>query len=165
MREGYGNLWDLVQPTEAIVITTNGTIAFNGRGVMGRGIALEAKRRIKGIERILGDHLATHGNHAWYLARGSDKYPGPQFGIIFMPVKHEWWQNADPDLIVQSAHELVKLADAEQRIFEPAAHIEWENIWMPRPGCGNGHLDWDDVRPLIEPILDDRFIAVTFGGA
>jgi hypothetical protein len=30
-------------------------------------------------------------------------------------------------------------------------------VLLPRPGCGNGHRTWDEVCPVIEPILDDRF--------
>jgi hypothetical protein len=98
-------------------------------------------------------------------------FDGPQYGIIFMPVKHNWWEKADPELIVQSAHEVVALADREQALYKRAnesnghpERVEWANIWMPRPGCGNGRLRWEDVKPRIEPILDDRFIAVTYDG-
>lgn len=165
MREATGNLWDLVQPTEAIVITTNGDVGKNGRAVMGRGIALEAKRRVQGIDRLLADQILRYGNHAWFLARGQ---LGPQFSIIFMPVKHHWHEAADPALIVRSAREMVHLADREQAMYARAnlttgsTTVEWANIWMPRPGCGAGRLDWGDVKPLIAPVLDDRFVAVTF---
>ena len=31
----------------------------------------------------------------------------------------------------------------------------------PRVGCGNGALDWKDVRPILRRYLDDRFILVS----
>jgi hypothetical protein len=33
---------------------------------------------------------------------------------------------------------------------------------MPRPGCGNGKLDWRVVRLILRPYLDDRFTVVSF---
>jgi hypothetical protein len=56
------------------------------------------------------------------------------------------------DIIVQSAKELVKLAD----------HNKWSKVYLPRPGCGAGELTWADVKPAIENILDNRFIVCTF---
>ncbi len=32
---------------------------------------------------------------------------------------------------------------------------------LPRVGCGNGSLDWEDVQPILERHLDDRFILVS----
>lgn len=31
-------------------------------------------------------------------------------------------------------------------------------------GCGNGELTWAQVKAVIEPILDDRFIVMTYEG-
>jgi hypothetical protein len=36
-----------------------------------------------------------------------------------------------------------------------------ENVLVPRPGCGNGQLDWEDVKPILLDHFDDRFIVVT----
>ena len=38
----------------------------------------------------------------------------------------------------------------------------WQTILCPRFGCGAGELNWEDVKPMIENILDDRFICVTY---
>lgn len=153
MREATGNLWNLVQPAEALVITTNGTVTMRGRGVMGRGIALETKQRWPNMDRALGDHLVREGNHVWCWM--STSTTDPLFDLVFMPVKHQWHQPADPKLIIRSANELASVADDHS----------WQTVWMPRPGCGNGRLNWALVKPLIEGILDDRFIAVTFEGS
>jgi hypothetical protein len=70
--------------------------------------------------------------------------------LIAFPVKHVWSDPADPDLIVASAHSLVCLADQRG----------WQRVLIPRPGCGNGRLNWADVRALLADILDDRFVVV-----
>jgi hypothetical protein len=64
-----------------------------------------------------------------------------------------WMANSDLRLIEQSAEELLGLTQA----------FEFESILIPRPGCGAGGLNWDDVRPVLNDTLDDRFYAVTFG--
>lgn len=147
MREATGNLWELVQPGDALVITTNGDVNKRGWAVMGRGIALEAAKAFEGVglKERLGWMLKTGGNHVYPIS-----VPAP-FSLVTMPVKHHWHEEADPSLIAKSAAELAVLAGKKG----------WTTIWMPRPGCGNGRLQWSDVRPLIEGILDDRFVAVT----
>lgn len=55
-------------------------------------------------------------------------------------------------LITTSAHELVELANKHM----------WMSVVLPRPGCGAGELSWDEVRPILSAILDDRFYAITF---
>lgn len=37
------------------------------------------------------------------------------------------------------------------------------SCYLTRPGCALGGLDWESqVRPLLEPILDDRFIIADY---
>jgi hypothetical protein len=153
MREATGNLWDLVGPRDGLVITTNGDVNKDGRAVMGRGIALEARAKFKGIDRMLAAQIARYGNHVWSLARSQ----AVDYTLFFFPVKHHWYDEADPELIIRSAYEIVDLVERERRMVPN----EMETVWMPRPGCGNGRLDWADVKPMLEPILDDRFVAVT----
>jgi len=143
MKELFGDLWDLTPRADALCITTNGTITNSGRGVMGRGLAYQAKQRYPGLEYRLGKLLKEGGNHVHILRTVSPI-------LISFPVKHLWEQKADPLLIVRSAQELVALADEKG----------WTNIVLPRPGCGNGGLTWNEVRPLLEPFLFDRFTVV-----
>jgi O-acetyl-ADP-ribose deacetylase (regulator of RNase III) len=37
-----------------------------------------------------------------------------------------------------------------------------KNVVVPRMGCGNGGLRWEDVKKIVGPILDDRFTIVSF---
>ncbi|MDP9438790.1 MAG: hypothetical protein M3P49_08600 [Actinomycetota bacterium] len=66
--------------------------------------------------------------------------------------KHHWRERADPELIRRSAGQLVALADK----------FRYERVVLPRPGVGNGSLRWEEVRPLLADVLDDRFAVVTF---
>lgn len=157
MIEVYGNLW--THPAETRVITTNGTVKKDGTAVMGRGCALEAKEKWPGIEVNLGDKLSRLGNHVFVLhERGP--WPGPI--VISFPVKHQWSEKADYQLILQSAKELVAVVTA----------LDIDTVVMPRPGCGNGGLEWEaevpglienrGIRYILAPILDDRFHVITY---
>jgi hypothetical protein len=150
MKEVTGNLW--TYPADVRVITTNGTVKKNGECVMGRGCAAEAKRAIPGIALALGRKIQNLGNRVFFLGNLS---LDPIVHLYSFPVKHNWYEKADIALIEQSAYELMKeLSDGYD---DPEV-----TIVLPRPGCGNGGLKWEDVRPVLEPILDDRFHVITF---
>lgn len=145
MREATGNMWE--HGADAVVITTNGFVKKNGRLAMGRGCAREARNMFPNLDLKLGGLVSEHGNDV-YGIEGYDTF------LFSFPVKHNWWEAADLDLIQKSAMQLSSMVD----------DIFWSpdsTIVMPRPGCGNGRRDWEDVRPCIE-LLDDRFIIYTF---
>jgi hypothetical protein len=141
MIEVVGNLW--TYPADVRVITTNGFVKTNGECVMGRGCALEAKNQWPDIAKKLGDEIKESGNHV-ALLRSNDPV------LFSFPVKHKWFEKADIELIRQSAIDLRKLTKCMGTVV------------LPRPGCGNGQLRWEDVKPVLEPILDDRFHVITF---
>ena len=154
MREARGNLWTLGATADAVVITTNGFVKANGACVMGRGCAKEARNRWPGLDVRLGTLLRQHGNHCFRLG-----VPGLSADLVTMPVKPRsdglrpgWQCEAELPLIEKSCRQLVEMADK----------FGWHSVILPRPGCGNGGLNWDDVRPRLAAILDDRFTAVTF---
>ena len=140
MKEAVGNLW--TYPAQARVITTNGAVRSDGRAVMGRGVALQAKTRYADIDLALGKLIRLEGNHVHLIPC--------VVPIISFPVKRVWHEKADPKLITRSVEELAALVQRRG----------WRTIVLPRPGCGNGGLDWGDVKPLLERALDNRFIVV-----
>lgn len=158
MKEAFGDAWMWAKDADALCITTNGFIKANGDGVMGRGIAKQAKARVPGIDRLLGQHLRENGNHVGMLTsvRWSSALPGdPTSGIYNLyafPVKHVWDQPADMNLIERSCRELMEIVD----------ELHLDCVILPRPGCGNGGLKWEDVKPVIEPLLDDRITIVEY---
>lgn len=143
MIERQVDLW--TTPCDARCITTNGTVKSNGRAVMGRGTALQACERYFGLRLIQGRALQGWGNVPCVLL------PDERPCLISFPVKHEWQQPADLDLIRASAWALVSLVEG--------AH--WQVVLLPRPGCGNGQRTWEEIRPILAPILNDRFVVVS----
>lgn len=154
MIETRGNLWDT--PGYAVrVITTNGTVKRDGTCVMGRGCAKEARDKFPGVDARLGLLLTQHGNRCFRLGKYSFTHPEDRpepFTLASMPVKHNWWEVADLKLIATSAWQLMDMADK----------FDWPNVLMPRPGCGNGQLDWEIVGKHLRNLLDDRFTVITF---
>lgn len=138
-----GNMWEI--EADAKCITTNGTVKKNRACVMGRGNALEAKTLIPGIDSILGEAILAHGNRVILLEVLAD---GTK--LFSFPVKHNWWERADLDLIARSAGELAEMADL----------LGLHKVILPRPGCGNGRLQWAYVEPILSSKLDGRIYCI-----
>lgn len=132
------DIWQYYQtPGHIICLTTNGYVKKNGAAVMGRGNAYQATRNITGIEYLLGSYLRTHDNVAGMMQTTPD-----EMGVFIFPVKHNWMQRADLDLIETSAQILHTYAtNASDLIFH-----------LPRPGVGNGIRDWKEVLPILERV-------------
>ncbi|SRR6266516_1571837 len=140
MLETVGDIWDY-SGRGVIAITTNGSVARDGRAIFGRGVAKQAALRFAGLAEILGRRLSEQGNHVYDLGNG----------IVTFPVEETPWSQPDLRIIARSAEELRRLADRSG----------WERIVVPRPGCGGGGLSWQDVRPLLETCLDHRFLVIS----
>lgn len=107
---------------------------------MGRGVALQARKQYPGIAFELGRILkGAGGNHVCFIPSQSLKL------ILAFPVKHHWRENADLELIARSVVEL-------QAVIGDNSILTYV---LPRPGCGNGQLVWDDVRPLLLGLPDN----------
>lgn len=143
MIEEIGDLWDYHAKGDWICITTNGMVKNNGRAVMGRGCAREAANAYAKFPMMLGTRLSLKGNKCFVFVHER---------IITFPVKHKWFETADLELIAKSANEL--------RIIMNNQLIS--RIYIPRPGCGNGGLDWSVVQPVLAKYLkSDKFIVIT----
>lgn len=140
MKEVKGNIWGYHKQGYWIVITTNGIIRNDGACVMGRGTALQAKQVFPKLPYELGKLIRTEGNKTFSF---------PHYKIITLPVKHHWRNNADIRLIEESIQDLV-----DNFSFE----LKGCTVYLTRPGCGNGRLNWIDVEPILDKYLDDRYI-------
>ena len=139
MYEVTENIWNYLGQG-IIAITTNGSLTPDGRAIPGRGVARQAAERFPELFRQLGLLIQAEGNHVHEL-------PG---GLVSFPVEDTPWSLPDLRLIRRSALELRALADQRG----------WQQIVVPRPGCGGGGLRWEDVRPILEGHFDERFIVV-----
>jgi len=175
MLERRGDLWVLAHElnADAVCITTNGFVKADGSAVLGMGCAKEAVQRWPELPGIYGRMLKTLGLRVDVMLLRDEDYH-----LIAFPVKpayvitnsmstnivrHRRWNSrsgqkipgfysvADPQLIWKSSLELMELIKANK----------WDRVLLPRPGCGAGELDWNEVKDMIAPILDDRVITVT----
>jgi hypothetical protein len=153
---------------DAICLTTNGATTNTGLAIMGRGNALHATRCWYGIKELLGQKIKRKGNRVQLLTRRNGELPylrlprkngdhldvATPWHVVSFPVKDHWKNDANKDLIRQSCSQLKKLA----------SKLGWETVLLPRPGCGNGNLNWKkDVRPILKAAFkgDSRFVIVT----
>ena len=134
MIEVTGNLW--TYPADWHVITTNGFVKKNGECVMGRGCALEAKTKYPDLAKKLGHAIKIYGNRMWWF---------PEYMLATFPVKHQWFEKADLELIKDSVDTFLM----NIKEFDKCEFV------MPRPGCGNGQLKWEDVKPIVSKLPDN----------
>ena len=146
MIEQAADLWTV--PADFRVITTNGSLKKDGSAVMGRGCAREAALKYPKLPKLLGAALRRRGNRVHFFAR---EETGAPEGLFTFPVKHLWMEPADPTLIMESVEAF------RRQVLASATYV------MPRPGCGNGGLDWPLVRPLVAG-LPDNVVIVHFEG-
>ncbi len=123
----------LESPAQTVVNTVNCV------GVMGKGIAHAYKRRypdmFKAYKGICEKRLLAPGK-LWL-------WHAPDQWVLNFPTK-EHWRNP-------SRLEWIELG--LQKFIQEYARRGIVEISFPRLGCGNGGLEWDDVRPLMERCL------------
>ena len=133
---------------DVIVITTNGCIDSKGELVMGRGAALEAKRRYPNLPRIAAQEIKKY---PYLTMRGVYIYrfltiPNTVFGLF--QVKYDWREKADLVLIGQSALRLRNMAQVTPKV----------TYALNFPGIGNGKLDKKIVMLLLEDLPENVII-------
>ncbi len=120
-------------PAQTLVNTVNCV------GVMGKGLAHAFKERepdmFRAYKRICDQHALEPGKLWLWRGRGS--------WVLNFPTKVHWRNPSRIEWIEQGLAKFVA-AYADQGIAE---------ISFPQLGCGNGNLDWADVRPVMEYYL------------
>ena len=130
-----GNL--LEADVDAVVNTVN-TV-----GIMGKGIALMFKeqfpRNFEAYARACDEGEVRTGK--MFVTENKELF-GPRW-IINFPTKTHWRVKTKIEWVEDGLKDLVRV------IREKGIN----SIAIPPLGCGNGGLDWRDVRPLIESAL------------
>ncbi len=136
--ETKGNL--LEAKTEALVN------AVNCVGVMGKGIALQFRQAFS--KDYFNDYQRACKNKELEIGKvhvyNRNSLENPRFVINFPTKKH--WQGKS------------KIADIEsglKDLIRVIKELKIESIAMPPLGCGNGGLNWNDVKPLIEKVFSE----------
>ena len=133
-----GNLF--LSSAEALVNTVN-TV-----GTMGKGIALQFKDLFPHNFKVYAENCKNENVHIGKMLVVKDN--NSEYGdkiIINFPTKKHWRQPSKYEYISEG------LKDLRRVIVENNIH----NIAMPPLGCGNGGLDWEQVKTLIETELSN----------
>ena len=78
-------------------------------------------------------------------------YDGKEYNILSLPTKNNWRNPSDIKLIMKSCVLMTMIANDNGLT----------SIYLPRPGCNYGQLDWEkDVKSVLLDLLDDRFHVV-----
>lgn len=129
---GNGNL--LKADAEALVNTVNCV------GVMGKGIALQFKQAFPDNFRQYKQACDAGAMQLGeVLVVPTNQKENPAY-IINFPTKYHWKGKSKLEDIKSGLESLVRLVRL----------LGIESIAVPPLGCGNGGLDWQDVKPLIE---------------
>ena len=122
---------DILQSKAQTLINT-----VNCVGIMGKGIALEFKKRFPEMFKDYAERCARKEVKPGIPYVYQALFP-PQ--IVNFPTKDHW-------------KSVSRIADIERGLQLLVSHYkEWRvtSLAIPPLGCGNGQLDWKDVGPLI----------------
>lgn len=120
---------------DAIVNTVNCV------GIMGKGIALQFKKKwpenFKAYEKACRAGQVRPGK---MFVHDLGRLAGKPYFIINFPTKDHWRGKSELSFIEDGLKDLVCVVEAHGI----------RSIAIPPLGCGNGGLDWEVVRPMIE---------------
>lgn len=127
-------------PAQVLVNTVNVV------GVMGKGVALEFKKRYPDMfhyyQQLCDKKMLDVGKLS--LWKNEEKW------VLLFPTKKDWRNPSKMEYIEKG---LAKFVASYYK-------LGIESIAFPRLGCGNGKLDWKDVKPLMERYLKDLPIQI-----
>ena len=124
--------------------------AVNTVGVMGKGLALQFKKR---YPNMFAEYEALCKSER--LAPGTlHLYKAPDHWIINFPTKRHYR--------AKSERSDIEMGLAKLRL--KCTEWEIESMALPALGCGYGGLEWSEVRPLVDKYLGDLTIPIEVYG-
>jgi len=146
-----------------VCVTTNGFVKKNGHAVMGRGNALAMAQTVPQLPELLGIHISRNGNHVGVIYDRIVAFPvKPSQGDYSMVLDRVrdlyrpgqiipgFHCKASLELIKRSAEELVQLTK----------DLNIPRIFLPVPGVGNGELNFESVKPILEYLSSQGIVIV-----
>lgn len=131
---------DILQADVDAVINTVNTV-----GVMGKGLALQFKRRypenFKQYKRACDSGIVQIGS---MFVTETYELRGPRYVINF-PTKKHWRADSRLDYIRAGLADLIRVIE----------DLKIRSIAVPPLGAGNGGLNWAEVRTLVDQALAD----------
>lgn len=157
MREIKGDILSIKEvngkPVVGVCFTSNAIVTREGKAVMGAGVAKYFKDNFNGLDVALGKIKSRTMNNVvtdlGYWDRGEDKHR-----IIAFPTKNHWKNDSIPALIKMSCLRLKNLIDSDVRLQKGV-------ILLPRPGCDNGGLDWEEIKDDVIKRLPNNVVIIT----
>jgi O-acetyl-ADP-ribose deacetylase (regulator of RNase III) len=131
----HGNL--LQSDVEALVNTVN-TV-----GVMGKGIALQVRQAFPRVYEVYRRACARGEVQLGRVQVVPTERLEPPCYVLNFPTKGDWRQQS----------RLVDIESGLDDLVRVLREYHIHSVAVPPLGCGNGGLDWGDVRPRIERAL------------
>lgn len=127
-----GNFWTKINEYDAIVCTTNNVIKNNNELVMGAGIAKEFAIRYPFLPVQWGKRITNNQDYYVLITLLSRPH------LIALQTKRNWKDPSPISLVSDSLEILNSIAIV----------LNWNKILMTKPGCGNGGLDWNEIKQI-----------------
>lgn len=134
-----GNDWPLLETDAEVLVCT-----VNCVGAMGKGVALAVRGRWPSVYEVYRQLCVVR---QVYVGNVNMIETGELFGprwVACLPTKKHWRDPSHLDYIKKGLPALAR----------ELGRVGAGTVAMPRPGCGNGGLLWEDVRPLVEDFAE-----------
>lgn len=130
----------MIEPGHGNLLTADVDAIVNTVGVMGKGIALQFKRAYPDNYQAYRTACESGVVRLGRMFVHDRAVLGPRRFIVNFPTKAHWRSSSTLEDIRAGLADLVRVVQ----------DLSIESVAIPALGCGNGGLDWADVRPLIE---------------